>query len=167
MKTQYDYDYFLSFFGSIPYQRWTTHAFCDQDGRRCAVGHFLTREIPNFGFLRRFVDRCMAGELPLNDDTKPKLIALAELFNTGNDLHEAQRTIYAINNGTDPQYKQKTPRARILAALNDAKARAEAALEQYESRPLKPLSVVPPDNGTTGGPSHWVEAVPSVEGVAS
>lgn len=137
MNNQYDVDYFIKFFQNIPANCWTVRTFCGEDGRRCAVGHFLRQEVPNGRVLHDFFEQGM----PLLPDTKEKLCALVRLlYPTDTITHEAQQTVYKINNGDHPDYKQRSPRARILAALHDAKAKAESALDAYETRPLLPIT---------------------------
>lgn len=135
----YDVNFFIDYFTAIPGKQWCVRSFCDPAGKRCAVGHFLRHEVPNHARLWEF-KLCENTTAALLDDTKQKLTALADLFAVNGDRLKAQRTVYDINNGDHPDYRQRTPRARILAALYDVKARAEAALEAYELRDLKPTS---------------------------
>lgn len=128
---RYDVDYFIEFFSARPANQWAVRTFCDARNRRCAVGHCVTRELPGY----HAWDAFRASGLKLAEETRDRLMVLAQLFNH-DDYKEGERMIQRINNGDDPRYKQKTPRARILAALHDIKAKAESAMEAYEDRPL-------------------------------
>lgn len=120
MKNQYDYDYFLNKFSAIPDEQWCTGAYVlhgDQGRLHCALGHCGVRDA------EFWTDEGMA---------------LVALF--GDDLYSGMR-ITAINDniGYGKRYKQPTPKQRILTALRNLKARAEAALDAYETRPLSPV----------------------------
>ena len=89
---KYDADYFIRKFSAIPARLWCTDYLMLADGRRCARG--------------------WCGVLPPTREQTPEDIALFRVLNG--------ETV-SINNGYLTGYPQKTPRARILAALRDAK----------------------------------------------
>lgn len=113
-QESFDVDYFLNFFGAIPLRQWCVRTFCDPDGKRCAVGHLLTEEIPEPEALIDFYKNMRANDM---------IRALGQLFSvwTNGDLKAANFLIYDINNGAHKDYRQRTPRARILQALHDIK----------------------------------------------
>jgi hypothetical protein len=99
-ETKYDVDYFIKKFEAIPEVNWTTGVFNDGCGRFCALGH--------------------CGET--FGRTSQEAFALRDLLD-----FELNESITRINDGNCPEYDQPTPRARILAALRDIKAKQEAA----------------------------------------
>lgn len=109
----YDYDYFIRKFEAIPDEQWAIRAYVAGDSR-CAFGHC---GMTNHGAIPKI----------------PECAALRELIG-GNHL------VTRINDGVESGYDQPTPRARILAALHDAKSKAESALDAYETRPLLPVT---------------------------
>lgn len=129
-QTRFDIDFFISKFSAIPDERWCEADFNNKLGQSCALGHC--------GVLR-------SSELMFDGETD--IVAVHPSRAEGRALWEILRcNIGSVNNGGNPRYQQPTPRARILAALHDAKAKAEAALEAYEDRPLtltpKPVEAV-------------------------
>lgn len=112
----YDFDFFIEKFSAIPDERWCEGQLTDEHRRHCALGHC--------GGLRGLFITDRYG--PIREEF-PEAKALRELIGM---------PIGPINNGEFEAYQQPTPKARILAALYDAKARAEAALEAYELREL-------------------------------
>lgn len=120
MNNQYSIDYFIEFFMAIPDDQWLTgHIGYKALGSHCALGH------------------CTQGKAALWE-REPKAAALEIII--GGDLNDGVSSVAKINDGGDSRYQQPTPKARILAALMDAKAKAEAALDEYERRELKPIS---------------------------
>ncbi len=126
MNNQYSVDFYISKFEAIPNEQWCTGVLDDGAGRHCALGH--------------------CGEVFIRAASQPSAEsrALSELFwnaletspNRVNDY--PGKTLFMFAH----PYSQPTPKARILAALYDIKARAESALDQYELRKLK-LSTQP------------------------
>lgn len=94
MSTNYDKAYFIAKFEAIPEELWCTHAFVDEEGRHCAMGHCGDR-----------------SEIV----SPPECRALKSLLV---DRYDGN-AVPAINDGLDPRYPQPTPKQRILAALND------------------------------------------------
>lgn len=123
--TQYDYDYFITKFSAIPASLWTT-GLVGHGLFHCALGHCGATTSLYKG---------------LPDEAK----ALADLLSVFPPHpihvgHGGSASVISINDGGPTDFG--CPRARILAALHDAKARAEAALDEYERRELKPISPV-------------------------
>lgn len=87
----YNVNYFIKKFEAIPEEKWTTGAFEDECGCKCALGH------------------CGYTESGLESQEGIELTRLLK--------HRAA----AINDGGQPKYDQPTPKQRILAALNDVK----------------------------------------------
>lgn len=114
----YDHDFFLRKFSAIPDEQWCTCARTNYLGQHCAIGHTERNRHET-------------------KETAALNVALLPIRGTKSImLHEAGWTVANINNGDDARYQQSTPKARILAALRDAKAIAETALDRYETRPL-------------------------------
>lgn len=120
---QYDYDYFIQKFSAIPEERWTSGAlFRDYENTACAIGHCLPW-----------------GNHEAWKAKHSEARALAKVL-FGSDSDDSVGNIANINDGRFTGYPQHTPKARILAALNDVKAHAESALDAYETRPLLPVT---------------------------
>ncbi len=106
MKTNYDVDYFLQFLGGIPDDDWAVGDFSVRDDqntahvRYCAAGHCGARRgMPSFPKKADALYDLM-GKLPGS---------------------ETEWALPAINDGKHPDFKQPTPKARILAALRQIK----------------------------------------------
>ena len=93
---KYDVDYFIKKFKAIPASKWTTGEYV-KDTKYCALGHCGANKITGYGHIE-------------------EAVMLSKLLGTAD-------TVTAINDGEHAFYQQKTPRARILAALKTAKAR--------------------------------------------
>lgn len=97
----YNADYFIAKFTAIPEELWCENDYEKHNGQRCVMGH-CGKDLKNeFGD----TEESKALRLLL-DPTREKNPGHAE----------------DINNGLE-SYLQPTPRARILAALNDIKAK--------------------------------------------
>lgn len=117
----YDHDFFLRKFSAIPDEQWCTCARTNYLGQHCAIGHTERNHVET-------------------DETMALHAALLPLNYHKSGMHWRGWTAAYINNGDDARYQQSTPKARILAALRDAKAIAESALDNYETRPLVPVT---------------------------
>src|SRR5688572_27497458 len=116
MKPTYDVNYFIAKFEAIPDERWITGHL--GESQHCALGH------------------CTQGRA-VYYAKEPEAAALELILNGGKELDESEVSVAAqINDDKHPGYQQPTPRARILAALYDIKSKAEAAMDEYERRPL-------------------------------
>ena len=105
-ENKYTVDYFIRKFEAIPDDRWTTEKYIDHDDRRCAIGHCGVSEDGNF----------VGAETP-------ESCALRAIFK----LHLGNLCVASVNDGDCPWlFPQATPRARILAALRQAKAKEVA-----------------------------------------
>lgn len=123
----YDLNYFLKKFAAIPDHKWTTGTF-QFEGQKCAMGHCLPddyiEKINNAGVvyeLHRTTPKCLYK--PTAEECKTvlkELYELAKLIDPQSPNNGTEQIIL-INNGYHPNYKQKTPKARILAALHDVK----------------------------------------------
>lgn len=112
----YDLQFFRSFFAGIPDDKWCVGTRTNYRGQRCALGHLSPVE-------NAFKDT-------------PMTQALNELFLDGIRMYPAY-----VNNGFYVSYyPQSTPKARILAAIDDLiamdEAKRDAALDAVELRPL-------------------------------
>ena len=93
---KYNVDYFIKKFRAIPASKWTTETYASGD-KCCALGHCGVRD-----------DNMKEGYGMMAQ-------SLRDLFR-GHGL-----LLLSINDGEEHGYAQKTPRARILAALKDIK----------------------------------------------
>jgi hypothetical protein len=91
----YTVDYFIQKFEAIPDAEWNINDFTGGSGRCCALGHCGMREV--------------GGEVKSTDEA--------------NALMTCVNHVDLINDGVIPAYHQPTPKARILAALRDVKAK--------------------------------------------
>ena len=96
MKTAQD---FIDFFEAIPDDQWCTDYY-EKNGRRCAEGHLGTTDF-------RITDEARTLNAILRSHP-----------------HDSCAVLY-INDGARRRYRQSTPKARILAALQDAKAKGK------------------------------------------
>ena len=95
---KYTVDYFIKKFKKIPAKKWTTARFV-KDGKRCALGHC---GIDNFTIRNQEANTLML------------------LFDS-----QLLTQVSTINDMQSDQYKQKTPKKRILAALEDIKKKVK------------------------------------------
>lgn len=117
----YNVDYFINKFEAIPESHFTTHLFENQDGQKCVVAH--------------------CGVFHLHTVT-PEGIALKQVFDslpiTGKRIgtlivHQHLTFPYkasCINDGLTKEYRQATPKQRVLAALHDIKAMEAIRIEE-------------------------------------
>lgn len=119
----YTVDYFIKKFEAIPEILWCIRNLHHED-RSCAMGHCGVDEDV-------FMDSC--DSFRGNDESKA-LIALFKLLpitiSNGNEpsktgLSDYDYNVSYVNDGDADQYKQPTPKARVLAALYDIKAMQE------------------------------------------
>lgn len=108
----YTIDYFINKFEAIPEELFFEGRFIEGD-KKCSAGHCGTND-ENFH----------NNELPLETHA---LISLLKPFKVECDYYRSDlmKTIAAINDGTNPNYQQPTPKQRILAALYDIKKMQE------------------------------------------
>lgn len=96
----YDKNYFITKLSAIPDELWCSEFFSNGEAR-CALGH-----LGRFGWWRESrEDRDVRGE---------EVNSFVAVLGNGD-----RATVERINNGDDLRYSQPTPKARILAALND------------------------------------------------
>ncbi len=94
-----------AYLANKPANKWNDHIQHDFVDKTCCV----------LGHLEDLVD--MEDAL-LWDDNDPQgvLTLFAQLQRPGDDV---AGSLAIINNGDDPRYQQKTPRARVLKAIDD------------------------------------------------
>ena len=88
---------YIAFAESIPDEQWTTGQYGKEKGPNCFIGHLFYKQ------------RCWP---------KPSVLMMCGF--------KSQDEAVDINDGNHPRYQQPTPKARILAALHDAKEKAES-----------------------------------------
>lgn len=112
MSEQYTVDYFINKLEAIPEEKWRVGTL-GYDGHCCALGHC---GVTNLEYLA--------------DQKDSEGYALCHLFKTSIGrcgITNFSEYVWDINDNLDSRYSQPTPRARILAALADIKAKQEAA----------------------------------------
>lgn len=114
---KYTVDYFLKKFEEIPEENMIRWEQTDEEGRHCAYGWCMLPEKINL---------TVAGEGDGHTTEEGK--SLTKLFNQlKNCTHMHWGTIgrklspALVNNGVILEYRQKTPKKRVLAALQDIK----------------------------------------------
>jgi hypothetical protein len=100
-KTKYTVDYFIKKFSAIPAKKWCTGYFKLGNGH-CALGHCGSVEYGSRAYQ--------------HTDEGNALIGLTSRI--GDNQYAC---ITTINDGLDPNFPQKTPRGRVLAALRQVK----------------------------------------------
>lgn len=111
----YSVDHFLTKFSAIPDELWIEREYVDLENpaRRCAIGHCY----PATATRREVWDTALGEGEP--DEVR----ALREVLDV---TIQAQRpTVEHINNGFAGNHP--TPKARMLSALHDAKAKQQTA----------------------------------------
>jgi hypothetical protein len=101
MPKTYNADYFIKKFKAIPAKLWCEGDYTDGD-RHCALGHCGTQ----------------SGEL--KDKHTPEGRELWRIIGRVTE-NQTWNPAALVNDGCCDDYKQKSPKARILAALKDAK----------------------------------------------
>jgi len=93
----YDVQFFIDKFSKIPDNDWGIKSYVDEFNKKCALGH-------------------CGISVSLFQTNAPEASAVHSIF------MESGLNILTINDGEALRYQQPTPKARILAALNDIKA---------------------------------------------
>lgn len=101
----YNVQYFIDKFSAIPELNWVERLL-GHDGHHCALGHCGVKALN------------LKGEI-LGDN--PEANALAKLLYLVNAEKKTAYIVGYINDGFHPQYQQRSPKQRILAALYDIK----------------------------------------------
>jgi hypothetical protein len=96
----YTIEYFINKFSVIPENQWTTGVVETDNGRMCVLGH------------------CGVVETSAGIVWTPEAGALNH-FIESNGIISKEKDVSALNDGLVPGYSQKTPKGRILAALNN------------------------------------------------
>jgi hypothetical protein len=100
MKPVYNVNYFISKFEAIPEESWTILTLCDDQGRRCALGH------------------CGVTKDPVTQDEiyTQESEALVDIFAVSTNYPNS--SVALINDGLCWMAPgEETPKKRILAAL--------------------------------------------------
>lgn len=93
------------YLASKPARTWNSGSRVDTHGTRCVLGH---------------LDK-MTGEHV--GPSSPILTPFERLVTPVTPYGTPDWALAEVNNGTDSRYQQKTPRARVLAAIDDLVAR--------------------------------------------
>lgn len=117
----YDVDYFINKFEVIPEEMWTTGSFTDDWGACCANGHLGMR---NHLMCKKYAtEEASAFQRVVSVLQITKNWGVSPVID--NDWGYSEKAAI-INNGDSNEYKQPTPKQRILAALYDIKAMTES-----------------------------------------
>lgn len=114
----YDLPFFRSLFAAIPDDQWCNWTVLSDDGRRCARGH--AGDISNMGRNRERLAafdghfESLIGHVTLMPGVRNDFDEVVSV-----SLHRCDIVAAQISNGTTAQYQQATPKARILAAIDD------------------------------------------------
>lgn len=133
---EYTLDYFIKKFEAIPEEKWTTKSY-GSDGVHCALGH------------------CMGNKYTLTNSEIETLVKLTGLCFGYTEFEGGDSTLIAnINDGLNSNYKQETPKQRVLAFLNDLKAKQNAiqpapATQIVDVKSNTPLADISPDDQLT------------------
>lgn len=156
-----DVQYFIDKFEAIPEEKWCIGIQVDEEGRRCALGHFLPKEYIN---TRVWLNApSLNGYSTCGAETKEGR-AMCILFPGG--AHGIAR----INNGYNIVYQQPTPKQRILAALrdiqsNEREAKGDQTLALIKWEPEE--GEWGPENEEKGNPFEEESAGPYAPGAFS
>lgn len=123
---KYTVDYFIGKFESIPENQFTTGRF-EFMGARCFIGHTMTMKMilrvrDKFWFDQHKNDSCF-------NETRCLCGLIKDFFGL-DSLLNGSLTAYSINNGSHPNYKEPTPKKRILAALYDIKKSEQSEVKE-------------------------------------
>lgn len=127
---------FRAFFAGIPDSLWCVARLDGANGTHCARGHYGHGNDAEQRLDTLFEQ--LRATLPESVVT----LSGATRYRTDDNLS----LIGAVNNGIHPAYQQSTPRARILAALDDLIAMEAARHDAVETRPLVPVDANPLSN---------------------
>lgn len=120
----YDVNYFIRKFTNTRDDKWCIGRLHNQYGESCANGWCGVR------FLGRPVEVHTTEEsIALQQVMAPLSSKKLHVFDV---LPDYSSIAAHINNGTDPRYRQPTPKERILAALYDIKRMQEGEKSSFE-----------------------------------
>lgn len=125
MNTQY----FINKFQATPEEKWCTGRLENEEGQHCANGHCGVDSVRNIIYTGGF-SIIVSCETVFTEESKAfqKVISRLDIspstgFEMNYDLkiEDQEYSVKAaiINNGHSSKYQQRTPKQRILAALND------------------------------------------------
>jgi hypothetical protein len=129
MENLYTVDYFIKFFGEKPENRWLKFKQEDRNGNHCAIG-FCNFETKNSlgGDKYRALRKIFSDVSVTIGNIPPKHIRENQ-YRKGHKV-AGTNAVTAINNGVALEYQQSTPKLRVLAALQDIKAKLEPKIEE-------------------------------------
>lgn len=133
MENLMDVNYFIKKFSAINDKNWIVNALSlpeDRD-KRCSQGHCIPKSLLSKG--------AELWEVKFVKENCVELYSLALLFS--NDYVTGAGKVADINNGIAFEYKQKSPKLRILAALNDVKKLQEFKLHPIVKREYRIVEV--------------------------
>lgn len=96
--------HFIARFEAIPEDRWCEYELIDRQGRRCAIGHLHGSKLN----MHRDDLTARCGK----DETDESRAFAGPIKLRGISISD-------VNDGRDSHYQQSTPKARVLACLND------------------------------------------------
>lgn len=129
-----DAQYFINKFEAIPEEMWCSFRQVNEQGQRCALGHFMPAGATPFeAYGHKTEEGIAAGKLFRG--------IIVETHKAVDPKEQGQMNIVVINNGEVPEYQQPTPKQRILAALRDIQTleQQEKAVSEVNNLITKPL----------------------------
>lgn len=107
-----DAQYFIDKFEAIPEENWCILRQANEEGQRCALGHFMSPDATPFdAYGHTTAEGIAAGKLFRG--------IIQEIRTSADPKEQGPMNIAVINNGEASEYQQETPKQRILAALRD------------------------------------------------
>jgi hypothetical protein len=120
MENKFTVDYFIEKFSKIPDKNWCTQYLLSSLGKSCALGHCGVRSNNIIAF----------GGIEHEEGS-----ALAKILAPVSMQDAEYSVVYEINDGHNYNYKQPTPKQRILAALYDIKKMQDGQATSPEEKP--------------------------------
>lgn len=116
---KHDVDYFIKKFSAIPDNLWITYSRSNGQGGHCAHGWCDVQTVAQY-----------SGSFGKMTEEEKGLIDIATKYFTWQPLYSLPervsfRGFAYINNAPSDRYPQTTPKARVLAALEDIKRQQE------------------------------------------
>ena len=125
-QVNYNCDYYIDKFRAIPDSQWAIGTRLLDDGSKCALGHLeddyytSSHGCQLLGIIKLFKD--MSVHIIKKDSFNA--------YDIGDIVKDARFIVAAINNGETAEYQQATPKERILAVLEDIKAKLELTIKE-------------------------------------
>lgn len=131
---EYNVEFFIKKFSAIPEDKWCVDImYSTVSDRRCALGWCCNLVGDEFKLEEEFaaITNLFRGVNTTQNLERPDRYT----FNGVNLFNQQNCFVPPINNGDTNEYKQSTPKARMLAALEDIKKlQLKSLLEEYKEK---------------------------------